>query len=100
VEATAVTVLGEYGHLLGMEDIAACLRRAIRGDYGQIYARLVAAVKLDWLNRFETEMIRERINRADARHANVKESIHDDRGVDEDKKKNRAALAQYLQQGI
>jgi hypothetical protein len=97
VEVTAVTILGEYGHILGMEDIAACLRKALAGVYGQIYARLDAAVIMDWLQRYEQDLMNDRMNRTEARHANLKESRHDPRGAEYgERDKNRAALAEYL----
>lgn len=96
IEVVALTIMGEYGHLLRLEDLAACLRRALKGEYGQIYARLDAAVVLDWLNRYETDLTRDRINRADDRHANLKESRHDDRYSSDDRDKFRAAMNSYI----
>lgn len=99
IEVTAVTIMGEWGHLMRMEDIAACLRKALKGEYGQIYARLDCAVIMDWLQKYYDDLLRERMNRAEQRHVNIKESLHDGRSADrkgEEKDKNRAALAEYI----
>lgn len=98
IEMCAITIMQEYGHLLGMEDVAACFRQAMRGSYGQIYARLDVAVMLDWLDRYNTDLFRDRIHRAEARHANLKESAHDDRSMagHDERLKNVAAMAKFM----